>query len=242
MKLIGITRIRNEQDIISNTLDHVANLVDGVVVFDDCSMDNTVEICESHPIVLKVLKGKTWSSTPKGRNIAEGYFRHKAYMEAVRLGATWIYCFDGDEYAEFSDIKFTVGSYFLRLFDFYITEEDKEKNYLDRKWMGPEYRDIPMLFKVNRHMTFTQRIPRRFDEPLLFGGYVKHYGKAISVENWEQKCEYYTNHRWNGINQELWLRWVNRKGKAIHNGLSDFGAPLIEWDERMDTSKIKPIK
>jgi glycosyltransferase involved in cell wall biosynthesis len=236
MKLIGITRIRNEENIIKATLDHVANLVDEIYIYDDCSEDNTVEICKMHNAVKGIIEGKSWASTPGGRSEAEGKLRHDVYELAVKNGADWVYYFDADEYAEFENLDWTADSYYLRLFDFYITEEDKDMNFLDRKYMGPEYRDIPMLFKVNPTLKFKNRIPtgKGISE---FGGYVKHYGKAISVEEWEKTCDYYVNHRWKGVNQELYERWLNRRGKAIHIK-SDFDRELITWDERKDYKKI----
>jgi len=240
MNVFGITRIRNEEQVIKNTLDHVANLVDGVVVYDDCSTDNTVQICQSHSIVKRIIKGSKWDPTPRGRNKAEGTLRQGAYMAAVALGADWVYCFDADEYAEFVDIDYCAGTYYFRLFDFYITEEDKNADYTKRKWMGPEYRDIPMMFKVNDSIYFSQRIPRGMSKPLVFGGYVRHYGKAISVEAWEEACKYYTEHRWLSINPELHKRWEGRKGLAIHS-MSDFGRPLITWEDRFNEGEIVKI-
>jgi glycosyltransferase involved in cell wall biosynthesis len=235
--IVGITRIRNEENIIQNTLDHVAKLVDKIYVYDDCSTDNTVAICEAHPVVEKVIKGTTWASTPKGRNIAEGALRQIVYEEAVKGGATWVYYFDADEYVEFNYVGFNVDSYSFRLFDFYITEEDKEKSYLERKWMGPEYRDIPMLFRVKPGIKFTQRIPQGIGRSEL-GGFVKHYGKAISVEQWEEACNYYGNLRWNMPRYKaLQQRWLNRKGKAIHT-VSDFGGKLIQWKDKNKHRKI----
>jgi len=102
--------------------------------------------------------------------------------------------------------------------------------------MGPEYRDIPMLFKVNPNIKFTDRIPTGIGIP-KFGGYVKHYGKAISIEEWESTCEYYINHRWKTISDNLLQRWKDRRGKAIHSK-SDFDRELITWDDRANESKI----
>lgn len=241
MKIAGITRIRNEQDIIKNTLDHVSKLVDAIYVYDDCSADNTVSVCENHFAVKKVFKGQIWQSSPKERNKAEGTLRQIVYQEVVKDGYDWVYYFDADEYIEFIDINFNAGAYYFRLFDFYITEEDKDENYLERKWMGPEYRDIPMLFKVNEHLRFTQRIPKGIEKPILFGGYVKHYGKAMSVKEWEETCDYYVNNRWGKSHIKLKNRWEERKGKAIHT-VSDFGRPLINWEEREERKKIINMK
>lgn len=241
MKVIGISRIRNEQHVINNTLNHVSKLVDGIVIYDDCSTDNTVEICKRHPSVLKVIEGRKWDRTPNGRNRAEGTLRQKAYVEAVSLGADWVYNFDADEYAEFTNVDYNkFGSYYFRLFDFYITEEDKDKHYLKRKWMGCEFRDIPMLFRVSPYIIFKQRIPSNKPLPLMFGGYVKHYGKAISIEQWEETCKYYTDIRWKNRNR-LRQRWEDRKGKAIHT-VSDFGNPLIKWEDKDNKAKITRLR
>jgi len=236
--IAGITRIRNEEDIIQHTLDHVAKLVDKIYVYDDCSTDNTVAICEAHPAVEKVIKGTIWANTTQGRNQAEGTLRQAVYNEAVKGGATWVYYFDADEYIIPIDIDYIKADcYHFRLFDFYITEEDKNKSYLERKWMGCEYRDIPMLFKVKPGILFTQRIPRGIGRS-SFGGFVKHYGKAISVEQWEEACNYYGNLRWNAPRyRALQQRWLNRKGKAIHT-VSDFGRKLIQWKDRTDQKVI----
>jgi glycosyltransferase involved in cell wall biosynthesis len=241
-KVIGITRVRNESKIIKNTLDHVSNLVDAIIVCDDASTDNTVEICENHPSVLKVIKNENWASDPRNRNIAEGLLRQLPYVEALKEGADWVYYFDADEYADFSMVDFNadVDTYWFRLFDFYITEEDKNDDYLTRKYMGPEFRDIPMLFRPKPHLRFIQRIPSNHGIRKAMGGYVKHYGKAISVEEWDKTCEYYINHRWKGVRNDLWERWKKRVGKAIHTK-SDFDTELMTWDERFDTSKIIKI-
>lgn len=239
MKIAGITRIRNEENIIKNTLDHVSKLVDDIYVYDDDSTDNTVKICNEHKSVKGVIKGEKWNPSPSGRSRAEGLYRQKVYELAVKNGADWVYYFDSDEYVEFADVDFSHNSYFFRLFDFYITKEDVNDNYLNRVYMGPEYRDIPMLFKVNPNIRFSGRIPSGIGKS-VFGGYVKHYGKAISVEEWDKTCDYYINHRWKGVNKELLTRWENRVGKAIHEK-SDFGRPLITWSDKTDINKIFKI-
>lgn len=236
MKIVGITRIRNEEKIIKATLDHVANLVDEIYVYDDCSEDNTVEVCKSHYAVKEVIEGKMWASDPIGRNKAEGDLRQIVYELAVKNGADWVYYFDADEYVYFENIDFTADCYSFRLFDFYITEEDINDNYLNRKWMGPEYRDIPMLFKATPKLLFTQRIPKNKGIAKL-GGYVKHYGKAISIEEWDKTCEYYINHRWKDTHPDLLQRWIDRRGKAIHT-TSDFNRNLIKWEDRHNLDKI----
>ena len=245
----GIALIRNEEAIIQNTLDHVSTFVDNIYIYDDCSTDNTVAICEAHPKVKGIIKGTVWDPTPMGRRQAEGKLRQRVLQLAISKGAKWIYYFDGDEHIEFHNVTFEHPAYSFRLFDYYITPEDVDTPYLERKWMGPEYRDIPMVFKVTPDLRFTQRVPKGYfvnkyrgarGQEVAFGGYVKHYGKAITVKEWEDTCHYYTNYRWKGIQPTLEARWEARKGKAIHT-LSDFGRELITWEQRFNKSKIVAI-
>jgi hypothetical protein len=240
MKIAGITRVRNESGIIQNTLDHVAKFVDVIYVYDDASEDLTPNICEAHPAVDLVVQGDWWDPTPKGRAEAEGLPRHKLYEYAVKQGADWVYCFDADEYLVPVDIDFKADTYYFRLFDYYITPEDIDATYLEREWMGPEYRDIPMLFNTKFNLRFTQRVPRGYGRYMEFGGWVKHYGKAYSVEQWEEDCRYYAEVRWKDRRPVLRQRWLDRMGKAVHTK-SDFDRPLITWEDRKNEDIIVAI-
>jgi len=125
MLKVGISRVRNESVVIKNTLDHVSRFMDTIIIYDDCSTDATPSICEAHPCVSKVIRGKKWDFTERGRNTAEGSLRQAAYLEALKMKAAWVYCFDADEYADFSSVDFNdlgVNTYAFRLFNFYITD------------------------------------------------------------------------------------------------------------------------
>ena len=234
---VAITRVRNEEKIIKHTLDHVGKLVDAIYVYDDFSTDKTAEICNAHPKVVKVIRGKEWASEPIGRSEAEGTLRQAIYEEALKCNPEWVYYFDADELADFSGIDFKADAYRLRLFDFYITEEDKDTEWYKREWMGSEYRDILMLFKPHPKIRFDCREPNMPDVEIKQAGFVKHYGKAISVEEWDKTCDYYINNRGGNLLPMFTDKWKARKGKAIHTQ-SDFGNPLIKWEDKHKGIKL----
>lgn len=236
----AITRIRNEAHIIKDTLDHVGSMVDGIYVIDDFSEDETVEICKAHPKVKLVIEKTSWDPTPDGRRNAEATLRTQIYQACLHNNPDWVYYFDADEFASFDGIDWTADAYRLRLWDYYITEEDKNLTWKERQWIGPEYRDILMLFRPQPHYVFTEREPDLHNINIQTAGEVKHYGKAISIEEWEKTCDYYINHRGGDKYPKFTEKWQARKGKAVHN-LSDFGAHLIKWEDRHKGFKLQDL-
>ena len=118
----------------------------------------------------------------------------------------------------------------MKLFDYYITPEDVGLRYSERKWLGPEYRNILMAFRnlptLSYHAPDQREVGIGAQGRIVTAGYVRHYGKAISVEQWEATCEYYSRHF-----PKYSAKWEARKGKAVHV-MSDFGNELIRWEER----------
>jgi len=234
MKVIGLTRIRNESAIIQETLDHMSEFCSEVFVYDDCSTDNTVEICENHPIVTRIIKGESWK---KDRLVEEFANRHLLFLEAQKvLGPKDYFVYmDADERIEFDwrvleESKGFIDAVNMRLFDFYITQEDVHLDYNHRTWMGPEYRNIPMIFRMGAATgwhSLDQRICSLKSRNILDSGFTKHYGKSVSVEEWESTCDYYIEHF-----PTYAKKWKERKGKAIHKDVSDFGRPLIKWEDK----------
>jgi glycosyltransferase involved in cell wall biosynthesis len=234
---IGITRVRNEEEIIQDTLDHIAGIVDAIVVYDDCSTDNTKAMCLAHPAVVSVVAGEVWNPV---RVQAEWETRQGALEAALKHNPEWILCFDADERFEFpdDDLWKKHDGVRMRLFDFYITEADVDLPYTERKWMGPEYRDILMAYRYRNGMRYQHADQREMVLPsqssVINAGFVKHYGKSISVKQWEDTCEYYATH----FPEPYTTKWNNRRGKAIHTA-SDFGRPLIQWEDRTGPSIVR---
>jgi glycosyltransferase involved in cell wall biosynthesis len=232
--IYGLLRIRNEETIIKDTLDHMGTFCKGIFVYDDCSQDNTLSICQSHPSVIKVQEGKQWSIN----RLDEEYKNRQSVLELARNSVEndcWFIYMDADERIEmdwdlFHNSESNFDKVIMRLWDFYITEEDKCLPYTSRKWVGPEYRDIIFMFRNHPELRYFIPDQRQCATPGYFRterlGSVKHYGKSVSIEEWEKTCDYYINYF-----QIYSEKWKLRKGKAIHTK-SDFGRDLVLWDDR----------
>ncbi len=236
LKICGLTRIRNESLTVKEHLDAMAEYCTaGIYVFDDASTDNTVEICKKHPAVKKVIGVKEWDGITE-LALIEMKQRQALVIEAQKDNPDWFVYLDADErlFYNFENLTDECEVVISRLFDFYITEEDKNRRYtgnivLMRKWCGPEFRDIVAVFKNTQRVKFTRKHSRNPEvtayDTKLFSGYIRHYGKSISVEDWERRCDYYLNRA-----PEYKPIWSKRKGKAVHKE-SDFHRPLRTWKD-----------
>jgi hypothetical protein len=131
----------------------------------------------------------------------------------------------------------------VQLFDAYITPEDRAPYRPDRpllnfrRFYGPEQRDILMLWRNRPEIGFAEgdgRTPRGMAE-VKTELYCQHYGKSLSVEHWEETCDYYISHF---PYDTYGKKWSARKGQAIHTE-SDFNRPLYEWGEALFANAVK---
>lgn len=237
-KIRGLMKVRNEAATITDTLNNWAPFCTaGIYIYDDCSDDNTVEICRAHPAVKAVIEGEFWDPD---REKAEWFNRQMALTRAKQDAGPddWFVYMDADEhiynfeqYELFLDPK--IKAIACRLYDIYITPEDKDKSYRDREWVGPEFRTIIFFFRNDPALRYSLPDQRIVTLPNDVGnipihGDIKHYGKGYSIEQWEATCDYYI---------KFWPKyadkWRRRKGKAVHEEmLSDFGNKLIKWQDR----------
>lgn len=236
-KIIGLTKVRNEEHIIKDTLNNWSQIcLGGIYVYDDVSTDKTVQICKSHPAVKDVIIGKIWDPN---REKAEWFNRQMVLLRAQENAAPgdWFVYFDADEqldYFERFDLFYNqnIEAIACRVFDVYITPEDVNLHYKKRQMIGPEYRTIVFFFRNTPFVRYEypdQRIVSlRPGITIPIHGDIKHYGKGFSIEEWEKTCDYYINY-WPKYAE----KWKKRKGKAVHSmGLSDFGNKLIKWEDR----------
>jgi len=237
LRIIGLTKVRNESHIIKDTLDCWGEIcTGGIFVYDDVSEDDTVAICEEHPAVVEVVKGDFWDPD---REKADAMTRQTILRRAQQFADnnTWFVYFDADEHLyNFDDYGLfdnpNVKAIACRLYDFYITPDDVEKGYKEREYIGPEFRTIVFFFKNSQYLKYDKPDQRIVDlEPgiqIPIHGDIKHYGKGFSVEQWESTCDYYINW-W----PKYASKWQKRKGKAVKKDmLSDFGNRLIKWSDR----------
>jgi glycosyltransferase involved in cell wall biosynthesis len=234
--IVGIMKVWNEIELISDALQHLAEMTDHMFVYDDVSDDGTRAVL------------REWQRAENNLTLIEGVERHPSrpaaqggllneVLQAAKVAEPeWILQIDVDERLELGEIDFDrYDAFRFRLFDYYITPEDVTVGYEDRTWLGPEYRDICMLFRAFPEMAYgwhDQRemwgFPRGYR--MGRGGWAKHYGKAVSVERWERQCTYYGEN----FPEPYRTKWLNRRGKAVkHDMKSDFGRPLIKWEEKV---------
>lgn len=231
--LVGITRVRDESLIIADSIRHFLGYVDRVLLYDDCSRDRTVELAAAAGgDRIEIMQGEYWRPD---RPAEETRHRHILLERALEIGAEWCLCFDADERLIGRLPPLHGDGYRFRLFDGYLTP-DRCAPYtggdlaaLPRMW-GPEFRDILMLFPVAtaRYRGLDRREPIVNRPPGLAPVFVKHYGKCLTVEHWEETCTYYSEH----FPEPYKSKWQARKGRAIHHK-SDFGRPLYTWSELM---------
>jgi len=249
--IVGMTRIRNEALILPDTLDYLATQVDAIVVYDDASTDDTVDILRKHPKVALIVANQAWEKDIAARKLAEG--RHRGLlldMARSELPHDWMFCFDPDERVTGSLPSFVAGleadasdAVRVQLFDAYMTPEDCAPYAPDlpllhfRKFYGPEQRDILMLWRNRPEIHFAEghgRTPGGM-ERVKIDLHCQHYGKSLSVDHWEETCDYYIRH----FPFETYGRkWTERKGHAIHTE-SDFQRPLYEWGEELFANAVR---
>ena len=249
--VVGMTRIRNEALILPDTLDYLATQVDAIVAYDDASTDDTVDFLRKHPKVALIVANQAWEKDIAARKLAEG--RHRGLLLDIarsELPHDWMFCFDPDERVT-GDLPSFVASLEadasdavrVQLFDAYMTPEDCAPYAPDlpllhfRKFYGPEQRDILMLWRNRPEIHFAEghgRTPGGM-ERVKIDLHCQHYGKSLSLDHWEETCDYYINHF---PFDTYGRKWTERKGKGIHTE-SDFQRPLYAWGDTLFSNAVK---
>lgn len=249
--LVVMLRVRNEELILEDTLNHLSGFADLIVAYEDASTDRTRDILRAHPKVALIIENNAWLSSMEERLQSETRHRGLLLQEARRRwNFRWCMCCDADEryvgnirrFVTECDYSKEPDAIRISLFDAYMTATDnvayqQGQSLLNfRQHFGPECRNILMLWKNTAEVVYRGLDAR---EPSVSGDVVvrfhcQHYGKCLSVEQWEATCEYYVNHF---PYDPYGKKWEARRGKAIHD-LSDFGRPLFPWGDDLFRNKV----
>ncbi len=108
MRIVGITRILDEADIVESFIRHAANFVDHHIIMDNGSRDGTLEI-------LKRLANEGLSlsiyQTPAITFRESDQLTDLFEKAVVEHGADWVACLDGDEFYDDSRLPGGLRSY-----------------------------------------------------------------------------------------------------------------------------------
>ena len=151
-KIVLSMVVKNENGrFLNEVLDSALGIVDEAVIIDDCSSDNTIEICEEKlkNIPHRIIKNK------KSLFSKEHFLRKKQWKETLKTNPGWILNLDADEILESNAgekiknlIKYDpVDVYNFRLFDM---------------WNELQYRSDELWNAHERYSTFLVRYQPKF--------------------------------------------------------------------------------
>jgi glycosyltransferase involved in cell wall biosynthesis len=95
VRLLAVTRVRNEGRFLPGMLRNVGPQVDGIVALDDGSTDGSDRMLEQSPLVIELLR-----NPPRTSGNDEPGSHRRLVEAALRHGAEWIIAVDADERLE----------------------------------------------------------------------------------------------------------------------------------------------
>jgi hypothetical protein len=228
-KLIGLSRCRNESLIAEDTIKHFSQFCDSIIILDDASEDNTVDIVGSFNKVEHIIRNNIWN--PNQMNVETSQRNDLLEHAKTRYSDVNFIYFDFDERIEFDFNSWDGESaVVMKLFDARMTEEDQDpytsgelKGF--RKYFDPIFRKIPFIF--NDKAKYINAICQRFpavskQQNVILSGYVQHYGKSLSKDHWQETCDYYSKYF-----PVFAKKWEARKKENGVVGLEN----LLTWDQ-----------
>jgi ubiquinone/menaquinone biosynthesis C-methylase UbiE/UDP-N-acetylglucosamine:LPS N-acetylglucosamine transferase len=255
-RLIGLTRVKNEQEMMQEHLDHMAKFCDEIWVYDDQSDDQTAKIAENHPAVKVVLhtdsdwRPKKVGTVPDALELAKK--TQRLLDEASKKSdANWFIYLDVDEFLDKDLVKNLprlmkqnkYDALCFELYDFFITEKDKNKSYKGdiqtvRPYCGTEWRHQLFMWRNIPGLYYQEGVHREpigfIKKRILYSSYkIKHYGKAKSVKDYNHKKEWYRKYR-----PQLMKSKFKFTLPPVRKDQSDLGK-LVTWDQIKKNPKIK---
>ena len=240
--LIGTTRLRNEALVLRDTLDHVGRHADAIVAYDDASTDADAGHSPQSPegragpgkwVVGGGHQGAPACGRPASRVLLQ--------IARAQMQFDWMFCFDADERVT-GDVGVSpdvrpsgCDGARVRLFDAYMTPDDHApyqpgRELLDfRRFFGPGRTRHPDALAEPSAGDLRREHAREPGglERVETGLYCQHYGKSLSVEHWEETCDYYIRHF---PFDTYGRKWLDAKARRSIRQ-SDFMRPLYEWGD-----------
>ena len=255
--IFGMTSVRNESYIISDTLDNWAEICDGGIwVYGDDPHDATPALARSHPAVKEFIDSNLYD---EDRARMEWYKRQMLYNSLLRFAnplKDWVAIFDADEHLDHDSIDKSIfedtniGLLKCRWWDVYITPEDEHlsnprdftRGYLQRQWVSPVPRVFPGFMRIDPRAKWfmpNQHVPT-YDVSRgmkATHGDVKHWTHGFSVENHDRKVAYYKQ-EWSDFADTKYGNYAeraqNHEGRAVRTDYTDFdGRPLVRYAARL---------
>jgi glycosyltransferase involved in cell wall biosynthesis len=241
-KIVAMYRIRNEARWIEKSLEQTSKICQEIVILDDCSTDNTVEICKKFSNVVEIHERKKQLPLDEVRD------RNIILELALKLNPDYILIIDGDEvlmnnskeilYEELSVLYPEAKIVYLQILDVW----DKSNQIRIDGLYGKTWR--PSLLKIDKTLPPLKFIPTKYpgnlhcydkvieqiDENYLYYSNVK----ILHFSNFDQKIrqkkfEYYNKIDPNSIEQDGYKHVISGQGK--HSGVD--GIELIQLPDYM---------
>lgn len=193
--------IRNEADkFIRRMLTHAMKYVSNIVILDDASTDNTIEVCEE---VLKDFPHKIYKNDESMfQNLKESECRKKLWNLTINENPDWILLLDADEIFEdwgitvlpqiINDVNF--DAYYFKMYHMW---EDDNHYRVDGLWKPADYRIYLLRYQPNYEYKWDNMPIHCYRHPFNVYGmpgcycYVrlKHYGhftKEIRIDKYKR--------------------------------------------------------
>lgn len=173
--ILAMLPVHNEAGrYLQAVLNRLGQLVDGIVVLDDASTDETPEICQNHPRVIAYqhLDHSLFSSD-------EAALRQILWEMAIKLDPEWIWALDADEIFEariVNQLPYLIKQtrYDLIFFPVYHFWGSLTHYRVDGFW-NPSLSKAPCLYRVEKGLDY--HWPRR----------KLHCGR-FPTESWQRSC------------------------------------------------------